>query len=116
MKSLPPVSPTILGYPAYFGRFSPIVRQRLWKTAVEPVKWIPARCRSANRALLTSIESPGRKLITPGGSPASSSSRKKCQLLSVAVAEGFQTTAFPISAGAVGRLPPIAVKLNGVMA
>ena len=31
-------------------------------------------------------------------------------------AAGFQTTALPMRAGAVGRLPPIAVKLNGVMA
>ena len=29
---------------------------------------------------------------------------------------GFQITVLPISAGAVGRLPAIAVKLNGVMA
>ena len=80
------------------------------------MKWIPARWRSASSVRLTAIESPGRKLITPGGSPASSSSLKKCQLLSAAVAAGFHTTALPISAGAVGRLPPMAVKLNGVMA
>ena len=30
--------------------------------------------------------------------------------------DGFHTTVLPISAGMVGRLPPIAVKLNGVMA
>ena len=35
---------------------------------------------------------------------------------SSAVAAGFHTTVLPISAGAVGRLPPIAVKLNGVIA
>ena len=29
---------------------------------------------------------------------------------------GFQTDVLPMSAGAVGRLPPIAVKLNGVTA
>ncbi len=29
---------------------------------------------------------------------------------------GFQMTVLPISAGAVGRLPAIAVKLNGVIA
>ena len=33
-----------------------------------------------------------------------------------AVDAGFQTTVFPISAALVGRLPPIAVKLNGVTA
>ena len=32
------------------------------------------------------------------------------------VGEGFQTTVLPINAGAVGRLPAIAVKLNGVIA
>jgi hypothetical protein len=37
-------------------------------------------------------------------------------LLRAAVAAGFQTTVFPISAGAEGRLAPIAVKLNGVTA
>ena len=35
------------------------------------------------------------------------------QLLAVG---GFQTTVLPISAGAVGRLPAMAVKLNGVTA
>jgi hypothetical protein len=56
------------------------------------------------------------KLMTPGGRPASSSSLKMNQLLSTAVAAGFHTTALPINAGAVGRLPPMAVKLKGVMA
>ena len=32
------------------------------------------------------------------------------------VGAGFHTTVLPISAGAVGRLPAIAVKLNGVIA
>ena len=32
------------------------------------------------------------------------------------MAAGFQSTVLPISAGAVERLPPIAVKLNGVTA
>ena len=32
------------------------------------------------------------------------------------VGEGFHTTGLPISAGASGRLPAIAVKLNGVIA
>ena len=34
----------------------------------------------------------------------------------MALAAGFHTTVFPINAGAVVRLPPIAVKLKGVMA
>jgi hypothetical protein len=54
--------------------------------------------------------------MTPGGSPASSSSCMMCQAESIAVSAGFQMTVLPISAGAVGRLPAIAVKLNGVSA
>ena len=38
------------------------------------------------------------------------------EALSIALDAGFQMTVFPISAGAVGRLPAIAVKLNGVIA
>ena len=33
-----------------------------------------------------------------------------------AVVAGFQRTVFPIIAGAVGKFPPIDVKLNGVTA
>ena len=55
-------------------------------------------------------------LITPGGSPASSSSRIVQWAAKVWVGAGFHTTVLPISAGAVGRLPAIAVKLNGVIA
>ena len=36
--------------------------------------------------------------------------------VSICVGAGFHTTTFPISAGAVGRFPAIAVKLNGVIA
>ena len=32
------------------------------------------------------------------------------------VGDGFHSTVLPISAGAVGRLPAIAVRLNGVIA
>ena len=35
---------------------------------------------------------------------------------SCCVVDGFQITTLPISAGAVGRLPAMAVKLNGVTA
>ena len=34
----------------------------------------------------------------------------------IALDAGFQTTVLPMSAGAVGRFPPMAVKLNGVTA
>ena len=54
--------------------------------------------------------------MTPGGSPAASSSFMMYQALGIAVEAGFQTTVLPISAGAVGRLPAIEVKLNGVTA
>ena len=37
-------------------------------------------------------------------------------MLTIADDAGFHTTVLPISAGAVGRLPPIDVKLNGVTA
>ncbi len=55
-------------------------------------------------------------LITPGGRPASSSRSIVSDAASCWVGDGFHTTVLPISAGAVGRLPAIAVKLNGVIA
>ena len=54
--------------------------------------------------------------MTPGGMPASSSSSIVSDAASCWVGEGFHRTVLPISAGAVGRLPAIAVKLNGVIA
>src|SRR6185369_16460830 len=59
---------------------------------------------------------PGTKLITPGGIPASASSLHRNQFEYTDVEAGFHTTVFPMSAGAVGRLPAIDVKLNGVTA
>src|SRR3712207_6032050 len=41
---------------------------------------------------------------------------RSTSLLSADFSDGFQTTVLPISAAVVGRLPPIAVKLNGVIA
>ena len=96
--------------------FAPTVDHRCWKVAVEPVKWIPARAGSASSTSETSRPSPVSRLITPGGSPASSNSCIVSTAASVWVGEGFQMTVLPISAGAVGRLPAIAVKLNGVIA
>ena len=55
-------------------------------------------------------------LITPGGSPASISRSMISDAASCWVVDGFHTTTLPISAGAVGRLPAMAVKLNGVIA
>ena len=59
---------------------------------------------------------PGNILTTPGGSPAvSSTSMMKCAAY-MADAAGFQSTVLPMIAGAVGRLPAMEVKLNGVTA
>ena len=96
--------------------FSPMVRHRWWKTAVEPVKWIPARSGWARATSETGMPWPGSMLITPGGMPASSSSSISSDAASCWVGAGFQMTVLPISAGAVGRLPAMAVKLNGVIA
>ena len=58
----------------------------------------------------------GRKLQIPGGSPASSAILKTYQLERTAVLEGFQRQTFPMRVGVRLRLPPMAVKLNGVTA
>jgi hypothetical protein len=55
-------------------------------------------------------------LMTPGGRPASSRTHEVVRGELLGVGDGFHTTTLPISAGAVGRLPAIAVKLNGVIA
>ena len=44
------------------------------RSPVEPVKWMPARSGWASATSETSRPSPGSMLMTPGGSPASSSS------------------------------------------
>jgi hypothetical protein len=51
---------------------SPTVFQMFWNTGVEPVKCTPARSRWARRVSLIGPGSPGMKLMTPGGRPASS--------------------------------------------
>ena len=57
----------------------PTCRHRCWKVADEPVKWMPASAGSASSTSETSRPSPVSRLITPGGSPASSSSRMREQ-------------------------------------
>ncbi len=96
--------------------FSPTVRHRCWKVGVEPVKWMPARSGWVSAAEETSIPSPGSMLMTPGGMPASSSSSMVRWAATCWVGEGFHSTVLPMRAGAVGRLPAIAVKLKGVTA
>ena len=83
---------------------------------VDPVKCRPAKNLSRNATSLTAWPSPVTRLITPGGRPASSSRRMVKCAASCWVGEGFHSTVLPISAGASGRLPAIAVKLNGVIA
>ncbi len=96
--------------------FSPTVRKSAWNVRVEPVKWMPASHGSCSATSETARPSPVTMLITPGGRPASSSSAIVRSAASCWVGEGFHTTVLPISAGAVGRLPAMAVKLNGVIA
>ena len=98
------------------GRLPAIVRHIEWKVSVEPVKWMPANSPLANTGLPTSPPRPGTKLMTPGGRPAASSSLSTYQFERIEVEAGFQSTVLPISAGELGRLAPIAVKLNGVTA
>lgn len=51
--------------------------------------------------------------MTPWGRPASTRMLWVRKFAATANGDGFQTTTFPMRAGAAGRLPPIAVKLNG---
>ncbi|SKZ41251.1 Uncharacterised protein [Mycobacteroides abscessus subsp. abscessus] len=94
----------------------PTSRHRCWKVAVEPVKWMPAKFSSASATSDIARPSPFTRLMTPAGSPASSRSLMVMCAAYACVGEGFHTTVLPISMGAVGRLPAMAVKLNGVMA
>ena len=96
--------------------FSPTVRHRCWNVPVDPVKWMPARSRCGSATRDTAWPSPVTRLITPGGSPAASSSRIVKCAENCWVGDGFHSTVLPSSAGAVGRLAAIEVKLNGVMA
>ena len=94
----------------------PTSRQIDWNTDVEPVKCTPASRGSASTSRVTVTASPGTKLITPSGNPASRSTSMMRQLDNDAVVAGFQTTVLPRIAGAVQRLPPMAEKLNGEIA
>ena len=91
----------------------PIVFHIELNTAVLPVKWTPASDGCTSAWLEMAVASPGTKLITPGGSPASIRVCITYHEERTAVDAGFQTTPHPMSAGAPDRLPPIAVKLNG---
>src|SRR5262245_32103447 len=95
---------------------APIVFHIALKTSVEPVKCTPARSRWVSTVSDTVTAFPGTKLITPGGSPAASRTFRMYHELGIALDAGVQTTVLPMSAGAVGRLPPMDVKLKGVIA
>src|SRR6266542_997090 len=115
-KSLPPVSPTTRGYDRYRSMWLPTSCHRCRNVAVEPVKWMPARSGSASTTSETANPSPVTRVMTLGGSPAASKSRMVKCAANCWVGDGFQMTVLPMSAGADGRLPAIAVKLNGVIA
>ena len=68
---------------------------------------------------MTSVIIPGSPftiLITPSGTPASLNTCIKISAENIWLSLGFQMATFPINAGADGKLPAIAVKLNGVIA
>ncbi len=94
----------------------PTVFHRYWKVLVEPVKWMPASSGWFRATSETAMPSPVTRLMTPLGRPASSRSSIRRTAEWVCVGDGFQTTTLPMRAGAVGRLPAMAVKLNGVIA
>ena len=70
MKSLPPVSPTILGYDLYFSMLFPIPFQSVRNTSVLPVKCNPAKFLSSNTTFEISLPLTVTILITPSGKPA----------------------------------------------
>ena len=97
--------------------FAPTVRHRCWKVGVEPVKWMPARsgwlsatCGDVEPVAGQHVDDAGRHARPPRAAPSSGARR------AAGSATASRCTVLPISAGAVGRLPAIAVKLNGVIA
>ncbi len=84
--------------------------------SVDPVKWIPASERCVTAASDTAAPGPATRLMTPGGIPAASKISMMTWAASRAVVAGFHTTVLPTIAGAAARLPPIDVKLNGLIA
>ncbi len=77
---------------------------------------MPARSGSASATSETAMPSPVTMFTTPGGNPAAINKSIVREAATCWVGDGFHTTVLPISAGAVGKFPAIAVKLNGVMA
>ena len=77
---------------------------------------MPASRGSASTTSETAAPCPGSMLMTPAGRPAACRISIVTEAESCWVIDGFQMTTLPISTGAVARLPPMAVKLNGVTA
>ena len=77
---------------------------------------MPAKRESPKTWLAMRGASPGTKLITPSGTPASRNSSTSAQFDWIAEGDGFHRIVLPICAGAAHRLAAIDVKLNGVTA
>ena len=84
--------------------------------AVEPVKCRPAKSGSASATSLTAAAVTGDHVDDARRQPGRLEQPHVWCAASCCVTDGFHTTVLPISAGAVGRLPAMAVKLNGVIA
>jgi len=90
--------------------------QRRLKVGTLPVKLIPARSGELVIDWPKTGPSDVTKLITPGGRPQSLRTLNRIYVDRTVMSDGFHTTTLPIRAGAVARLPPIAVKLKGEIA
>ena len=97
--------------------FSPTSRHSCWKTAVEPVKWMPARSGSASATSETGVAVAGHH-VDDAGRQAGLLEQRHEQVRGelLASAPASRPRCCPSAPGAVGRLPAIAVKLNGVIA
>ena len=94
----------------------PTLDQRDLNTSVDPVKWIPERLVFFNAISVIITGSPVTRFITPLGRPASLNTSIITFALYTWWSLGFHKTTFPIRAALAHRFPPIAVKLNGVIA
>ena len=81
-----------------------------------PVKVRAARSGEEVTTLPNRGPSAGRKLITPSGTPASSKILVMNQFDRIAESDGFHRETLPMIVGVAARLPPMAVKLKGVIA
>ena len=95
----------------------PTSRHRCWNVAVEPVKWMPASRGSASTTSETAKPSPVTRLITPGRQAGGLEQlHGQVRRRTSAWQTASTPRCCPSAPGAVGRLPAMAVKLNGVIA